>query len=65
MEFDIVIKQGDDDLSFKVRYGTTLQALLTQNGIRGQVTNMYGRTVPDGLTLRGPTTFIVLPPGNA
>lgn len=62
MEFDIVIKQGKEEaLSFKVRYGTVLQTFLTQKGLNGQVTNMYGKPIPEGLTLRGPTTFILNP----
>ena len=53
MEFDIKI----DDKRIKVRYGTTLKTVISDNGLKGQIINQYGKDVPLCLPLRGPSIF--------
>jgi len=53
MEFDIKI----DGKLIKVRYGTTLKTVISDQGLKAQIINQYGKDVPLCLPLRGPSIF--------
>jgi hypothetical protein len=61
MLFDIVIIE-DEEVSprvIKVKYGTTLRSVMTENGLQGEIQNQFGKPLPLEMPLRGTATFIL------